>query len=74
MDLKRWKQTDLLTKKLRGRVGIDPSNPATECTIKEIWPVGDAVKSYDPTVQLVFPYPSQELIKAGGKWKQNTGY
>ena len=74
MDLKRWKQTDLLTKKLRGRVGIDPSNPATECIINEIWPVGDAVKSYDPSVQLVFPYPSQELIKAGGKWKQNTGY
>ena len=51
MDLKRWSRLTniadeyttaaILGKRTRGHVPADASDPDTQCTVREIWPVGD---------------------------------
>ncbi len=80
MDLKRWSRLTniadeyttaaILGKRTRGHVPADASDPDTQCTVREIWPVGDGATRTWKESCLVFPYPSQEIVKAGGLWKQ----
>lgn len=74
-DLKRWNETAILSSKLKGNVpDVAGQSEGVKCTVKDIWPVGDATRSYSAANQLVFPYPPQEIVKAGGKWKQPLNY
>ena len=74
-DLKRWNETAILSSKLKGNVPDKAGqSEGVTCTVKDIWPVGEATRSYSAAQQIVFPYPPQEIVKAGGKWKQPLGY
>lgn len=71
MDLKRWKQYDRLSAPKYGRHHEDRMDPHSPWTKVQIWPLGEETRVYEPDYDLVFPYPTQEVAKAGGKLKQN---
>ena len=80
MDLKRWSRltglsdeyttSKILGKRTLGNVPADINDSNFKCEVKEIWPVGDGATRTWKESCLVFPYPSQEIVKAGGMWKQ----
>lgn len=84
MDLKRWshltnvkpenKTAYILSRRTRGNVPVDPNDPDTACEVREIWPLGDGATRTWKESCMVFPYPSQEIVKAGGAWHQPEGY
>ncbi|MFA6875837.1 MAG: RagB/SusD family nutrient uptake outer membrane protein [Parabacteroides sp.] len=70
-DLKRWKQYDKLNAPKYGRHYADRTNPNSTWTKVQIWPLGSETRAFEPDYDMVFPYPTQEVAKAGGKLKQN---
>lgn len=74
MDLKRWGETEILSRKTRGNVPDKTGeSDGVVCTVKEIWPMGENTRTWTPKC-IVFPYPPQEIVKAGGAWRQPDGY
>lgn len=76
MDLKRWKDWSVLGAKKMGRfhykvvngekVG-DRDNPLAPWEPIQTWPE----RVFDPATDIAFPYNPDDVVKAGGKLKQN---
>jgi hypothetical protein len=67
MDLKRWQEWSRLNAPLMGRHHTDRSDPTSTWTPIEIWPA----RTFNPETDIVFPYSPDDVVKAGGKLKQN---
>lgn len=88
MDLKRWAKDypeiilPILNAPQYGRLPKDPKKPYDavsnpwddEANAKPIWPNVAGKRTYDPAVDLVFPFPPDEVRRANGALKQNPGY
>ena len=78
-DLRRWsiKHADLALPLLKasktGRRHADRSNPESPWTTIDITE-GDKTRNFNPSIHIVFPYNPDDVVKAGGKLKQNKGY
>ncbi|MDR1674906.1 MAG: RagB/SusD family nutrient uptake outer membrane protein [Tannerella sp.] len=67
MDLKRWQEWDRLSAPLIGRHHEERDNPESPWTPVEIWPA----RKFNPATDIVYPYNPDDVVKAGGKLKQN---
>jgi hypothetical protein len=67
MDLKRWGDWAILNQPHRGREYDDRNDPTSSYTDYNIRPA----RNFNPSTDIVFPYPPDDVTKANGKLKQN---
>ncbi|MDR0538658.1 MAG: RagB/SusD family nutrient uptake outer membrane protein [Tannerellaceae bacterium] len=74
MDLKRWEDWDALRAPKKVRNYEDRANPDSPWTEATVDYEGSGTRNFNPAVHIVMPYNPDDVVKANGKLKQNTGY